>query len=338
MYTRVGIYTGQFTGSSWLHGLWLLLVLLLLNTSTVQAQAPSGRVEEIRTLYPSEWNVPYPAGLAYSAKFDRLFLIDKGNPETLPRTRSAIVIITPYEDLVATMQLAFTLDDAIHIAYDDANSHLLLLNEKRAQLTRVALDEDGLSARNTIRFDIAHLKLQSASGIDVDQASRRLFIVDNEAAQVVSASLDDFELIAKIDLAHLGASTLRGIAVHPRNHHLYLMAPHEKTLYELTQSGTLVNRYDLTDLNLVDPGGVAFAPSADLTDAPETIHLYIVDSNWPDAEQAGSGGLSWMHHRPASAQSYSPVRAAAGETAPLFGRVLEVALVPGAGASDRCSL
>jgi hypothetical protein len=179
--------------------------------------------------------------------------------------------------------------------------------------------------------------------MDVDPAGRHLFILDSGTSQVVSVNLnDEFALDSKIDLAHLGAPNLRGIAVHPVSHHLFVMNPHEEILYELTQSGQLVNRYILTDLELIDPRGLAFAPSADLTDAPETIHLYIADSNLPDAEPASSAKMPWMHkvYRPESAQACgnapleSHIRPAPAKTEQLFGRILEVELDPGAGASD----
>ena len=108
-------YSGQYAGPiqlrpTQLHSLWLLLVLLLLSNSSVRAQANNGTVQEIRTIYPSEWNVPYPAGLAYANELDQLFLLDRGSPESFRRMHSTLVIITPYEDLVATIQLAFTVD------------------------------------------------------------------------------------------------------------------------------------------------------------------------------------------------------------------------------------
>jgi hypothetical protein len=134
--------------------------------------------------------------------------------------------------------------------------------------------------------------------MDVDLAGRRLFILDSGASQVVSVDIDnEFELMAKIDLSHLDAPYLRGLAVHPANHHLFIVSPAEERLYELTASGQLVNTYDLAILQLTDPGGLVFGPSADLTDDPDTIHLFIADSNLSATEQ-------------------------------LFGQILEVALDP----------
>jgi hypothetical protein len=347
--TQVGVYTGQSFGSSNLsnhvYSVWLLLVLLLLGDSSLRAQAGNGTVEEIRTLYPSEWKVPYPAGLAYMPELDRLLLLSKETTELSRRGHSTVVLITPYEDWVATARLAFTVDDAINIAYDNAHDQVLFLNEIDTDLATVALDEDGRLALDALHFDVADLGLQDAEGMAVDPASRRLFILDSKASQVVSANLDDeFELISRIDLMHLGTPTLRGIAVHPVSHNLFVVSPPEEILYELTQSGQFVNSYDLADLELIDPRGLAFAPSADLTDAPDTIHLYMTDSNLPDERRTNKSEILWINkaHCPTSAPLIgsvlfgSRVRPAPTKTEQLFGRILEVTLDPGAGSSEPC--
>lgn len=262
--------------------------------------ARNGQVTEVRTLLPNEWGVPHPAGLFYSLDRDHLALLAKRDPEQPAADGTNIVVITPYEDLVGTAKLAFVADNAINLAYDDAHDTLLLVNNERAELARVAVRDDGIPDPNTlVRFDIAHVGLQNADGMAVDGAERRLYILDSGALQVVIVDAgDDFELISKIDLSHLGAANLRGIAVHPTSHNLFVVSPAEAVLYELTGSGQLVNTYDLAGLALADPQGLAFGPSADLTDDPDTIHLFMADSNLPNTEQ-------------------------------LFGRVLEVALASG---------
>lgn len=265
----------------------------------------NGQVTEVRTLLPSEWGVPHPAGLSYSLDRDHLALLEKRDPDQPTADASTIVVITPFEDLVGTANLAFVADNAINIAYDDANDSLLLLNNEQAELARVAVGEDGIPDPNSLAsFDVVHLGLHNADGIGVDLASRRLLILDSGTSQVVSADVDnEFELISKIDLSHLDAPDLRGIAIHPTSHNLFVVSPTEEMLYELTESGQLVNSYSLAVLDLADPRGLAFGPSADPTDDPNTIHLFMADSNLPNTEQ-------------------------------LFGRVLEVALAPGCGGTS----
>jgi hypothetical protein len=113
-----------------------------------------------------------------------------------------------------------------------------------------------------------------------DPSSRQLYILDRKARQVIIADMDQgFALLNKVDLMNIQRGNLRGLAVHPTTHNLFVGVPAMALLDEFTPEGELVQRYDLSTLQIVDQRGLAFAPSADLTDAPEIIHLYIADSN-----------------------------------------------------------
>ncbi|HMN29557.1 MAG TPA: hypothetical protein PKE45_15510 [Caldilineaceae bacterium] len=295
-------------------------------------------MEEVRTLYPSEWGVPYPVGLAYSLKGEHLALLDKSSAEQPTAQGANLVIITPYEDLVATVNLALVVNNPINLAYDDAHDRLLFLNHERAELSQVAIGEDGIPDPATLaRFDIAQLALGNANGMAVDPTGSQLFILDSDASAVVGVELDaGYQVRSNIDLSALGAADLRGIAVHPLSQHLFVVSPSAELLYELTQAGQLVNTYDLSVLDLVDVRGLAFGPSADLTDPPDTMHLFIADSNSPDD---GEAAVAWQA---LANKLYLPlITESQGDVAPgsrrqpdpansgqLFGRVLEVALEP----------
>lgn len=273
--------------------------------------AEDGRVEEIRVIFPSEWGVPYPAGLSYSLARDQIALLDESESSGPKRDGSTIVVITPYEDLVGSAHLAFLVENPINMAYDDGGQ-LLLLDDNRAELSRVPVGEHGVPVRDTLtRFDIGHLDLARANGMAIDAEGGRLLILDSGALQIVSADIEDeFELITKIDLAHLGDLELSGIAIHPVSQNLFVVSPAEKIMYELAQSGALVNRYDLTVLDLVEVRGMGFGPSADLTDDADTVHLFMADSNKPHVESATKERV--------------------------YGRILEIAIYPGCG--GRCQV
>lgn len=302
MFNRVIALARCCPESRWIWFLWLWVPMLTLGCSEVWIQAAPRTMEEVRTIYPSEWGVPYPAGLSYSLGSEHLALLVKRDPGQSTIGRSSIVVITPYEDLVGTANLPFVADNAINIVYDDAGEHLLLLNNQRAELARVTVGEDRVPDPGTLaRFDITHLDLKSADGMSVGRTARRLFILDSATAEVVCVNLDNrFDLIFKLDLSYLGTDKLRGIAVHPLTDNLFVVSPLEAHLYELTQAGQLINTYDLSGLDLVDPRGLAFGPSADLTDAPDTMHLFMADSG---ARRAAPGRQ-------------------------LFGRILEIAPAP----------
>jgi hypothetical protein len=299
----VGIFAGHLVRLVQMRGFWLPLPLLFLSAFGGHIQVGNGTVEEFRTLYPSEWNVPYPAGIGYAIKSDRLFLLNEVNRGPSQNTPPTVVEITPYEDFVASVQLAVSVGDAVNLAYDNATDRLLLLNRKQTELSQFTFGKDGL-VEDIDRFDVTQLGLNEAAGMDVDRSSRRLFILDRGTAQIVSADINhDYALVAQISLANLCNHDLRGMAVHPLSHHLFVVCPAKRMMYELTQSAQLVNKYDLSALEMVGSGGLVFAPSADLTDAPEVIHLYMADNNL-----TGDGVT---------------------DPRPVFGKIVEVALVAG---------
>jgi hypothetical protein len=282
MPSLVGILPKQRAGSHSLHSSVVLVLLCLLSSVTGQTWRDKGSVEEIRTLYPSEWSVPYPAGVAYARASDQLFLIGRGDSGPLRGSRSSVAIITPYEDFVATLQLPVTIDDAMNVTYDDTGQQLLLLANKGSKLARLSIDDSG-KLSDSAYFDIAHLGLNDAEGIAVDSNAGQLYILDSGSSQVVLAEIDDgIKVISKVELEHLGNHRMRGIAIHPRSRHIFVASPAEDTLYELTKAGQLVRRYSLSSLDLVDARAMTFAPSADLTDDPGIVHLYLADSNLPD--------------------------------------------------------
>jgi hypothetical protein len=299
----VGIFAGRLVHLVQMRGFWLPLPLLLLSAFSGHLQVGSGTVEEIRTLYPSEWNVPYPAGIGYAIKSDHLLLLNEVNRGPSQNRPPTVVEITPYEDFVASVQLAVNVGDAVNLAYDNATDRLLLLNRTQTELSQFTFGKDGI-VEDIDRFDVTSLGLNGAAGMDVDRSSRRLFILDRGADQIISADMKhDYARVAQISLANLCDHDWRGLAVHPLSHHLFVVCPSKRVMYELTQSDQLVNKYDLSALEMVGSGGLAFAPSADLTDAPEVIHLYMADNN------LGSGGTA--------------------DPRPVFGKIVEVALVAG---------
>ncbi|MEZ4736129.1 MAG: metallophosphoesterase [Caldilineaceae bacterium] len=282
MRSQLVIYVRCLAGSNWLRCLWLLIVVMLVGASYLFAEAESVAIRHFRTIYPSEWGVPHPTGLAYAREQGQLFLLDQSN--ALPdRTNTTLVSITPYEDLVNTVSLAFPLDDAINITFDDRGQRLFLLNNQRAELAQVQVDHRGnLDPTTLLRLDVAALGLRNVQGLAVDVAQRRLLMLDSGAHQVVSVALDasgiNPAVVSRIDLAALGITGLRGLAVHPVTHHLYLVSQATQQLYALTASGKLVAAYGLADLALIGSDALLFAPSADLTDPPATFHLFIADS------------------------------------------------------------
>lgn len=248
-------------------------------------------VTVIRSIYPHEWGVPHPTGLAYSANLGHLFLLDK---ERSTAVNSSLIVLTLYEELMNRVVVDFPVDNALNITFDDQGRRLLLFNAQRAEIGQVMIDSDGkLDPTTLIRLSVAHLQFADVQGIAVDNADNRLLLLDSAAQRIVSVDLDPAAALAKLsslDLAQSGATGLRGLAVHPTTHHLYIGNPAQRLLFEFTQSGDLIHRYPMNRVmnrarESVTPGnlqGFVFTPSADLTDPSDTIHLLLADSYFPN--------------------------------------------------------
>lgn len=269
----------------WASFLWLLLFLFLIEGlaswgATASLPPAQGSVTEVRTLYPREWGVPHPSGLVYASGDDEylILLADVSASDPISEQVS-LVTITPYEDLVSAVTVPVAVEDTANIAYDALSGHLLLL-DATDQVVQIPLGSDGIpDAGQLVRADVSHLGLGWAAGMAVDPAARQLLILDQQASAVVIADLaHDFAPVTHVDLTQLAATDLRGLAIHPGTGTLFVTSPSQGLIFEVTISGSLLNSYELASLAPLDLRGLAFGPSADLTDPPDTIHIFLADS------------------------------------------------------------
>lgn len=292
----------------------------------------SAKVHLVRTRYPNEWGIPRPAGLAYSYDLAYIYLLNKEETAQSSNAAATVVTITPYEDEIDTADVDFDVDVAINIAFDDVHKRLFLLNQSNAELAQVESGGDGILDPTALDiFDITQLGLMNAQGMDIDALGERLFILDRATDEIVSMMLDangrlESTEVVRIDIGHLDADDLRGIAVHPLDGHLHVVSQAKETLFELTQSGQLVRSYDLAAIDLTDPGGLAFMPSADLTDPPGVIHLLVAESKL--IEQLNAVYLprieqTTINHAPSQTDDHAIVVGHGGQ---LLGEILELAL------------
>jgi len=304
MYRRLNLpLQALVTGLTYLLGLGILLlcaqagVRAAANRVPIADPAPAG---VRRVIYPNEWGVGRPAGLIYTAKLGQFFVVDKRRPQQ--EEKATLVAITPYDVLQDYKQVSFAINDAINVAYDDAAGRFLALNQKRGELIQISLDEAGRPQAGTVeRASIVALGLLNPQGLAVDPVGRRLFILDSGAQQVVSLDLTTpFPYsnagVNTVPLAPLGVQNWRGLALHPTSRQIFVAAPAQQMLYALGQDGALVKSYTLADLALNDPQSFVFAPSADLTDAPETWHLFIADSYLPGSTAADVDPAALTQH------------------------------------------
>ncbi|MCE7985132.1 MAG: hypothetical protein DYG89_28500 [Caldilinea sp. CFX5] len=313
----------------------LLLALFFLLTPAVawadtRPPAPtSTTTKEIRRLYPNEWGVDYVEGVAYATALNHLYLINKAQPTMSTTT---IVTISPLEEGIGQIEAPFPVDDVINLTFDNQGRRLLLLNNARQEIAQISLGGDQrLDGGSLVQSSIAAWRLEQVAGMAIDARGETLYLLDSKAEKVVRVSLAGGSLsngvVSKVPIAHLG-SGLRGLALHPRSGNLFIGDWHNQRLLELTPTGQLIQAHSLWSMALAAPGGFVFAPSADMTDAPETLHLFLSNSNLASVYATASNDQpNRPEHTvflPLAGTPGTPVQVA--KAAGLFGEVVEVAL------------
>jgi hypothetical protein len=125
----------------------------------------------------------------------------------------------------------------------------------------------------------------------VDPVTGALFILDGTGPRILRIEPDgqgNFDgaqaradgRISGIDLGELDLGELRGLAFNPEDGHLYVLNPVLLKLFEISAAGEFaaVRELSALDAGFRDPQGFVFAPSADTTDDPEQMHLFLMDS------------------------------------------------------------
>jgi uncharacterized protein YjiK len=296
----------------------LLLGLTLLASciSTAQSQPPSGHWYELRSIAAADLGLLHPVGLSYSPSADLFFALeaqDGGGPAEL-------TVFTPFEDPAGTNQLASAAFQPLNMAFYPPTAELIALDQQGQDVMQVEIGPDGVQPHpsQAIRhFNAGALRLANPQGMAVDAATGRLFVLDGAGPRIVSIQADaqnafDGEAasragrVQRIALRSLENVALRGIAFNPSNGHLYVGSPAEQKLYELTETGQLLSVYDLAEMDLRDPQGMVFAPSADQTDDPAVYHLYLADSGLSD-ENSNNGHIVELSFEQLSAPAHAPV-------------------------------
>ena len=268
---------------------WRLLLLTGLTVLSVipvqspaSAQDPAGPAWVVRTIHTGEFGLAEAEGLAFSPPTNTFIVLDANGNSTL---------LTLDEHSAGTRALLEAQGNAINAAFDPSKGSLFVLNRGRGEIAEIKSDSQGLpeTSAPVARSALRAFGIKDPQGITFDPANGRLFVLDAGKAQIVSVAphptlgFDADEAIRsnkveRIPLENLGTGAFRGIAFNPSNGYLYVSQPDQNRLYELTQAGELVSTSDLASLEVDNVTSMAFAPSGDNTDDPDTNSLYLLES------------------------------------------------------------
>jgi len=273
----------------------LILVFSPMVRSMALAQGEPAYVRHVRAIETGDLDIPHPAGLAFSPGAKAFYVVEAHRPAQPLPPDTYLVKVTPYEARGASARIVAAIRDPINMAFDGLANRLLILQPESNRLIEVPEGPDGnLDPATLVRHDARHFGLQNPQGMAVDPASGHLFILDGAGPRIIRIEPNPsggFEgaAISEIDLGQTGLTGIRGLALDPISGHFHLLDPRGQKLLELTETGQVVTTRDLSEFGLVEPQGLVFAPSGDVTDDPAQMSLYIADSGLVAQRTLASG-------------------------------------------------
>ncbi len=234
-----------------------------------------------------------PEGVVYAPDANVFVIVESDEAG-----RTVLSTVTPYEDLIDSVLLEKPVASPINVAYDSASGRVWLLDSMSSELIALQLEANrSVEDAEGARFQVSGLSLVNPQGMAVDAASRRLFILDATAKQLVAVRANaagNFEATAsnpgnveRIDLNVPADAVLRGLTFDAQANRFYIVNAKTQSIYELTASGQVVKSINLSSVGLTNPRGIAVAPTADPTDDPSLVDLFIAESGAPLIDDIG---------------------------------------------------
>jgi len=278
----------------------LAIVLAVVGIAPAPASAQNAAAVEVvlgnldyRDYELDRMGLEAPEGVAYAPDANVFVIIESDRSGG-----TVLSTVTPYEDPIDSILLEKPVAAPINVAYDSASGRVLLLDSASSELIALKLEANrSVEDAEGTRFPIAGLSLVNPQGMAVDAASSRLFILDAAAKQLIAIGANaagNFEATApnpgnveRIDLNVPADAVLRGLTFDAQANRFYTVNAKTQSIYELTASGQVVKSINLSSVGLTNPRGIAVAPTADPTDDPSLVDLFIAESGAPLIDDIG---------------------------------------------------
>jgi uncharacterized protein YjiK len=267
-----------------------------------QSQTSEVNFYQVRSIEIGKLGIEDPSGLAYSPDANVFIVADSRSNSPSKEKPAQLATIKLFEEKLADAEiLPDGFPDSASLTFEEETNSFYIFNQAAQEMFQVQVSPAGQLdiSRGMTRFGLRQLGLTSVQGVTIDPREGRLFILDSAKSQIVHFTPDlgkqvDGELsardgtIQRINLNRFGPGELSGLAFNASTHHLYVLNGSQRQLYELTETGQVISVLDLSDLHLLDPRGMIFAPNGDPTDDPASVNLYIVDRRPARQGQASS--------------------------------------------------
>ncbi len=247
----------------------------LIGHGVVAAATPVAYAAFVERIPAVQVGIGRPLGITYAADRGELVVVDSA-----PGRANRLRYLTRYGEPGGIAALPVTATGSV-FAFD-ATHHALLLGDGRGSLGSVATGPKAAgsgSAPTAAPPAIDGMALDPRDGSFVLLAGSQLRRADTAGGSVTTGA-------ALATIPATAGDRLVGPTVDARGS-VFVLDVDASRLFELGPLGDLRSTRDLTDANLVDPRGIAVAPSGDQTDAPSTMSLYVADTGTATGNGAG---------------------------------------------------
>ena len=262
----------------------LMFIILLASTRQLRAQENVQNVNmpvvlDYRIFDTSDADILNPKTIAYSPDADLFFLL-----QAVTQNQYELFAVTPYEHAIESILVDIATSVPIHMAFDEQSERLLILTTD--ELFEVPIGWNGalVPVTNPIHHKLSNWQIDDPLGIAVDSASGHLYIL-NGATQAVAEIAPDAEgnfsnavLVRDISLDLPSGITPSGLTHNNATGHFYTVNASGETIFDLNASGELYQNYSLAAVGLTNPQSLVIAPTADNTDDPAALDLFVIAS------------------------------------------------------------
>jgi uncharacterized protein YjiK len=234
----------------------------------VAEAVPAGGVVVVRSIPDDEIGVEHLAGLTWSPAERALVTLD-AQPQ-----RSDAVWVDPTGHVTARIRLPASSAPGT-LAYDARGRRLTLVGDG----VLWSLSARGLTPPSSA--DLGALDVRDPRAAAFDPSTGTWLTLDDGGRTVRAIDLARAPASARprpIPLEAGRPAAFRAISRHPSDGLLYLAGADDQRLYAYTPTGRLQTVVDLAPAGVDDLRGMVFAPTADATDDPASLSLYLADA------------------------------------------------------------
>ena len=267
-----------------------VLLLLLANSNEAWAQENIQQVDgsvvlDYRLVNTNDAGFQNPQAIAYSYDANIFFFIQANI-----NNQYEILSVTPYEDVIEQITVDLALSGPVQMAFDERFERLLILASDSDELFEIPIGWNGalLPSAELIHHNIAGWSIGNVQGITVDVASGHLYILDGTTQTITEMAPDEegnfstATLVGTITPVPPAGVSLSGLTRNDATGEFYTLSASGDAAYEFSASGQLQRTYSLAGVGLTNPQSLVLAPTADNTDDPAALDLFVVDST-PDS-------------------------------------------------------